>query len=344
VSQLTIAVDAMGADAGPGPAVRAAAALSRSDQSPNLILVGRGEELKALLAEVEHDAAKIELHHAPDYISMQDKPAEAFEAKPETSIALAAKLLAADRADALVSAGNTGGVLLAGARHVGRLEGVKRAALAAVYPTERPHGDKRDPFALMLDVGATVDAGAEELVTFAIMGSAYASLISENPSPKVALLSNGAEPYKGSAAIIEAHRVLRESGVVNFIGNLEGVDIPKGTADVIVTGGFVGNVVLKMLEGVSETVRDLARYAYRRRLAWKLGLWMLASGIRRLKEFTDWQQYGGAPILGLSKVCIKAHGRSSERAIGNAIKVATKAVRSDLNGAIREGLNVVKQG
>jgi glycerol-3-phosphate acyltransferase PlsX len=328
----------MGSDAGPGPVVRAAAALSRSEQSPRLILVGPEQELSGLLGEAPHDPSKIELRHAPDYVSMEDKPAEAFEAKPQASIAVAARLLAEDGADALVSAGNTGAVLLAGARHVGRLEGVKRAALAAVYPTERPHGEKRDPFALMLDVGATLDAGAEELVTFAIMGSAYASLISENPSPKVALLSNGSEPYKGSAAIVEAHRVLVERGVVNFIGNLEGIDIPKGTADVIVTGGFVGNVVLKMLEGVSETVRDLARYAYRRRLAWKLGLWMLASGIRRLKEFTDWQQYGGAPILGLNKVCIKAHGRSSERAVGNAIKVATKAVRSDLNGVISRGL------
>jgi len=343
VTTLTVAVDAMGSDHCPAPAVQAAARLSLDAQSPDLLLVGDQEQLRQLLQDLEHNPDKLQLRHAPDYISMEDKPGPALEAKPTASIVVAAQLVAAGEADALVSAGNTGAVLLACSRHIGRLEGVKRAALAAVYPTERRHGQKRDPFALMLDVGATLDAGAAELVAFAVMGSAYASRISDNPRPKVALLSNGTEPHKGSAAIVEAHRILASRELVNFIGNIEGIDIPRGTADVIVTGGFVGNVVLKMLEGVSETVRGLARFAYRSRLTWKIGLWMLASGIRRLKEFTDWQQYGGAPILGLKHVCIKAHGRSGERAMGNAIKVAAKAVRGDLIGTTRAGLAAVGQ-
>ncbi len=332
----------MGGDHGPEPVIRAAASLSIQEHSPELLLVGDQSALQNLLRDLPHDGQSLRTHHAAELVPMDASPAAALDALPEASISVAAQLVASGEGEVLVSAGNTGAVLLAASRHLGRLPGVRRAALAAVYPTERRHGERQDPFALMLDVGATLDPGAEELVGFAVMGAAYAALISSNPRPRVALLSNGTEPSKGPAAVVEAHRRLRQLDGLDFIGNIEGVDIPRGTADVIVTGGFVGNVVLKMLEGVSETVVGLARYAYREKLIWRLALGLLAPGIRQLKQLTDWQQYGGAPILGLEKLCIKAHGRSSERALTNAIKLAAKAARSELSSAIRSGLQEAK--
>lgn len=333
-----IALDTMGCDGGPAVVISAAASLSLDPRCPRLVLVGDRDRIAGQLATERHRAQRISVEHTEQVVAMHDSPQRALEAQPNASVAVAARLVADGRADAMVSAGNTGAVLLAAARHIGRLDGVHRAALAAVYPTARRRGVRSDPFALMLDVGATLEVEAEELVAFAIMGSAYATLISDNPSPSVALLSNGSEPGKGTKAVVRAHELLRRTPGLRFIGNIEGVDIPRGTADVIVTGGFVGNVVLKMLEGISETVLGLARYAYRRHLSWRLALWTLSSGIRHLKQVTDWQEYGGAPILGLRRPCIKAHGRSSSRAVANAVKLAAKATRHDLPGAIAAGL------
>jgi glycerol-3-phosphate acyltransferase PlsX len=224
--------------------------------------------------------------------------------------------------------------VLACARRWKLLAGVRRAALAAVYPTELRRGDKDDPFSLILDVGATIDASAEDLVTFAVMGSAYARLISQNRRPRVALLSNGAEAGKGPQSVVHAHELLLQTTELNFIGNIEGLDIPRGVADVVVCSGFVGNVVLKMLEGISETMVRLARYAHKEKLTWRLGLVALKSAIDQLKELYDWEQYGGAPLLGFEHLFIKAHGRSSARAITNAIKVANKALTGNLTGNI----------
>jgi phosphate acyltransferase len=188
----------------------------------------------------------------------------------------------------------------------------------------------------MLDVGATLRVTSEELASFGVMGAAYSRIVSEIPAPRVALLSNGAEPNKGTAEIVGAHALLRELPI-NFVGNVEGLDIPRGTVDVIVCDGFLGNVVLKMLEGVSDVFRDIAREASGRRLQWKMGLAMLGGGLRELGRLTDWKAYGGAPLLGLDQVVIKAHGRSESRALRNAVKVAAKAVRGDLIGQIRAG-------
>ena len=263
--------------------------------------------------------------------------------KPEASLLVAARMVAAGQADALVTAGNTGAAVLACAQSFGLLPGVRRAALAAVFPTQRVHGDHRDPFSLMLDVGATVECSADDLVAFAVMGSAYARVVSHNPSPGVALLSNGTEPTKGPRQVVEAHARLARHCGLRFIGNVEGVDIPKGTADVVVCDGFTGNVALKMLEGVNDTVVALARYAYKRKLLWRAGLAMLSGGVKRLKALTDWQQYGGAPILGFDRLVIKAHGRSGERAIVNACKVAAKAAGSALLSQIAQGIEQARQ-
>lgn len=325
----TVALDAMGGDHGVVAAVRAACQISLGRQTAVLV-VGDRPRIEAELGRNRYDASFLSVHHASQAVPMDASPREALDALPDASILVAARLVAEGAAASLVSAGNTGASVLACARHFRKLEGVPRTALAAVFPTETRRGEKADPFSLILDVGATLHVDADTLVAFAHMGSAYAACISRNPRPRVALLSNGAEPGKGPPEFVEAHRRLADDPNIEFIGNIEGIDLPRGKADVVVTEGFTGNVVLKMLEGISETVVDVARYAYRSKLAWKIGLWMLRGGIVQLKQLTDWQQYGGAPILGFDHPFIKAHGRSNARALGNAIKVASKAASSGL--------------
>lgn len=338
LKDITIAFDVMGSDHGPEEVVRGAAQLSIEAPHIHALLVGDRELIDAALADTKHRAEQISVQHAPEFVGMDEKPGEALARKKNASVAMAAQLVADGEAQALVSAGNTGAGVLACARHFKLIPGVRRAALAAVYPTRGTRGEKEDPFSLILDVGATVEATAEDLVAFAVMGSAYARIISKNERPKVALLSNGVEPQKGPPRVVDAHSRLSAMEGIHFVGNVEGVDIPKGTVDVIVTDGFVGNVCLKMLEGVHETVMDLARYAYKEKLRWRAGLAMLSSGIQRIKDITDWEQYGGAPILGFDRIFIKAHGRSKARAITNAGKVAAKAVANQLGTTIQEGL------
>ena len=330
----TIAIDAMGGDFGVATIVEGCAQASMSLTS-QLILVGHEPEIKDTLSRHPHRSDRIEIVHCDQQIPMDVKPRRALRDYPEASLPRAAALVGRDRAaDALISAGNTGAVVLSCAKFFERLEGIRRTALAAVIPTQSTHGSKFDPFSLLLDVGATVDVSSVDLVNFATMGAAYASIISQNSRPSVALLSNGSEPNKGRREIIEAHKSLSENKDINFIGNVEGVDLPRGRADVVVCDGFTGNVVLKMLEGVSETAIDLAKYAYRRKLTWRLAFLLLASGLNQVKDVTDWQQYGGAPILGFDQLCIKAHGRSSPRAIRNAIRVAEKCAEQKLTQKI----------
>lgn len=333
---VTIAFDVMGSDHGVEEIVRGAAQLTLDSPHLHALLVGDGAQIDAALKTARHHGERVAVHHAPDFVAMHEKPGEALTAKPKASVLEAARLVKEGEADAVVSAGNTGAGVLACARTFSLIPGVRRAALATVYPTAVGRGAKNDPFSLILDVGATVDAAAEDLVAFAVMGSAYARIVSKNEKPTVALLSNGTEAQKGPARVVEAHARLTKLDGVRFIGNVEGVDIPKGTADVVVCDGFVGNVCLKMLEGVSETVMELAKYAYKEKLLWRAGLALLSSGVERIKEVTDWEQYGGAPILGFDKLFIKAHGRSKSRAITNAGKVAAKAVSRDLGKAIAE--------
>jgi phosphate acyltransferase len=338
IQDITIAFDVMGSDHGPEEVVRGAAQLTLEAPHVHALLVGDREAIDSVLADTKHSAERISVQHAAEYVGMDEKPGEALARKKNASVSVAARLVAEGEAHALVSAGNTGAGVLACSRHFQLIPGVRRAALAAVYPTRGTRGAKEDPFSLILDVGATVEATAEDLVTFAVMGSAYARIVSKNERPKVALLSNGVEPQKGPPRVVEAHTKLSTMAGLNFVGNVEGVDIPKGTVDVIVTDGFVGNVCLKMLEGVHETVVELARYAYKEKLRWRAGLAMLSSGIQRIKDITDWEQYGGAPILGFDRIFIKAHGRSKARAITNAGKVAAKAVSAQLARTIAEGL------
>ncbi len=329
-----IVVDALGGDHAPDEVVLGAAEASLALTGAEIILVGDAGVLGRLLPRMRHDGARVRVHHAAHHVEMDERPAEALAAKPDASIAVAVDLVARGEGDAVVSAGNTGASVLACTRAWPLLANVSKAALAAVYPTELRRGERDDPFSLILDVGATVDATADDLVAFALMGTAYAKLVSSNRRPRVALLSNGSEPGKGPATVVAAHARLVEATELNFIGNIEGLDIPRGVADVIVTSGFVGDVVLKMLEGVGETIVRLARYAHKERLAWRLGLVALGSAIDQLKTVTDWQQSGGAPLLGFQHPFIKAHGRSDARSIANAIKLAHKSLAGNLAGNI----------
>lgn len=334
---VTVAVDAMGGDLGLDARVDGAAALSREDGDVQVVLVGDVEAMSRRLDRVRYDPSRITLVQSEGCVAMDDHPREAIDQLPRCSVMRTAELVAQGEADAMVSAGNTGATILAAAEHFERLPGIRRAALAAVYPTAQHHGPYRDPFALMLDVGATLTASSADLLSMALMGSAYSSIISSIEAPRVALLSNGSEPNKGTPEIVEAHQRLL-GAPLNFAGNVEGLDIPRGTVDVVVCSGFLGNVVLKMLEGVSDVFVDVARKASGRRLQWRMGLAMLSSGIREIRRMTDWKAYGGAPLLGLDQIVIKAHGRSNARAVRNAIKVAAKAARGDLIGRIRTGM------
>ena len=332
---VTVALDAMGGDAGVASTVEGAALLSREEVPVQVLLVGDPIAVEQQLRQVRYDPQRLQVVASSGVVRGGDPPRATLDRLPDCSIAVAARLVRDGDADALVSAGDTGAVILASSDAFRRLEGVRRAALAAVFPTEQRHGPREDPFALMLDVGATVQATAEDLLGFAAMGSAYSAIISELPAPRIALLSNGSEPSKGTPAIVEAHARLAK-GPLAFAGNVEGVELLRGTVDVIVCDGFLGNVVLKMIEGMSEIARDLARGAAESSLQARIGLSMLGPELRQLRARTDWKRYGGAPLLGFDRVVIKAHGRSEARAIRNAIKVAAKAAEGDLAGRIRD--------
>jgi glycerol-3-phosphate acyltransferase PlsX len=333
---MRLALDAMGGDIGVSAMVEGAARASLLP-GPDILLVGHRDAIASALNLYAHDPARLEIAHAPGFVPMQSDAKQALDT-PGNSIELAARLVEKGEARGLVSAGHTGATVLVSSRIFKKIPGISRAALAAVYPTREAHGPKKDPFGLMLDVGATLSASPEELVGFAVMGSAYAKIIAQNPVPKVALLSNGTEPNRGTPEIIAAHQLLAAHPSLRFIGNIEGLDIAKGTADVVVCSGFIGNVVLKMLEGFYEVAVSVAKEAADSNLVWRFGMLMLSDGIQQIRTMTDWKQYGGAPLLGFDKVVIKAHGRSNARAVRNALKVAERAVQGDLVGMIGRGV------
>ncbi len=330
--QITIALDAMGGDNGIEPNVKGAV-IAANSHPVRILLVGDKQELEKSLKNESYPEGSIEIIHAPQVIEMDESPRKAIEEKPEASILIAAKLVQDGKADSLVSAGSTGTVILAAAKYLSRILGVRRTAIATVYPTMNEF-KKNDHLALMLDVGANVQCGAEELVQFAIMGAAYVADIRGVENPTVALLNIGEEATKGGEKMQSAFQLLKNIPNLNFIGNIEGKDILRGVVDVVVTEGFVGNIVIKTLEGAARSLRQLTKMAFKARVAWKLGLLFLRKGLNMLKETTDYAEYGGAPLLGFEKMVIIAHGRSTEKAISNAIKVAGKCVRDDVCGQI----------
>jgi glycerol-3-phosphate acyltransferase PlsX len=339
IAMPTIAVDAMGGDHAPEEIVKGIARVS-IESDIQCILVGDESRIQSLLDGYVYRPERISIVHAPSAIGMAEDPKEAIRTKRDSSLVVGTTLVAGGRADAVVSAGNTGACVLACARSFRTIKGVRKTALASVFPRKTEYAGQ-DPLGLLLDVGATIRCDTQELVQFAIMGAAYAKRISKVPTPRVALLNMGTEAMKGGEVLAGAYQRLRQIPELNFIGNIEGSDVAKGRADVIVCEGLLGNVVLKLIEGVAEVVMDIASYAYRESLRWRLALSMLGTGIRQLRDLTDYTTYGGSPILGFENIFIKAHGRSNAKAIGNAVKVAAKAVR---DGVPREIAEMVAAG
>ncbi len=339
---ITIAVDAMGGYHAPDALVRAVARASRNrGEGPPVYfaLVGDEIELTECLFDLDHNSERIQIYHAPTEIGMSERPARAIDDRPDASVLMAARLVVENEADAFITAGNPGVAVLSSIRNMELVEGVRRAALASVYPTPRVRGEADDPFSLILDVGASLRADAQDLMTFALMGAAYARIVSRNPEPKVALLSNSRESTLGPKDVVEAYELMSRHETLNFYGNIEGHEIPKGLADVVVCEGFAGDIAIKILEGVGEAVFELARSAYNSKLAWRMGLKLMSGGLKQLKELTDFEEYGGAPLLGVDRVVILCHPRSRQKAFGNALKLAIKNVHAQLPQAIAEDLS-----
>ncbi len=334
---ITIALDAMGGDNAPQVNVDGAVMAAKA-HPVKILLVGDEQQLRPLLDKAWRGDDRIEIVHASESISMEESPRKAVESKPDSSLVVAAKLVAEGRAQALVSAGSTGSVVLSAAKEIPRINGVRRTAIATVYPTMNEL-ERADNLSLMVDVGANVECNPEELVQFAIMGSSYVGNVRGIPDPKVALLNIGEESTKGGIKMQEAYRTLESIPELNFVGNVEGKDILRGIVDVVVTEGFVGNIVIKTLEGAAKTVGALGRLAFKMRLSWKVGLIMLRKGLKFLREVTDYSEYGGAPLLGFEKMIIIAHGRSNAKAISNALKLAGKCVRDDVCGIISKRIH-----
>jgi glycerol-3-phosphate acyltransferase PlsX len=322
---VTVAVDACGADLGPREVALGAA--RAAEQGIRVLLFGPA-------AEVGAPAAGVEVVDAPVSIAKAADPAFAVRSTPEASIVQAAQAVADGRADALVSGGSTGSALAAALFNLRRDRGIYRPALALPIPI--PGSGP----VLLLDVGANVTCRPEHLVQFAHMGSAFSTAVMGVARPRVALLSNGEEPGKGTPDLVAVHEELSAAAgaELNFVGNIEGTQLPEGAADVVVMDGFTGNVVLKLFEGVSgrtlRAVREAATSSWRGRLG---GL-LLSPAVRRLREEIDPELQGGAYMLGLRRLGIVAHGRFSQRGFARAIEVAARGVQEDVVGRTREAL------
>ena len=322
---VTVAVDAGGADL--GPAEVAAGAIQAAGAGIRTILFGAA-------AQIGHVPAGIEVVDAPISIAKASDPAHAARSTPEASIVQAARAVAAGSAQALVSAGSTGSALAAGLLHVRRDRGILRPALA--LPLPRPSA----PPVLLVDVGANVVCRAEHLVQFAHMGAAFAHAVMGVRTPRVALLSNGEEPGKGTPELITAHEQLlsRAGEGMAFAGNIEGTEVIDGSADVVVMDGFTGNIALKLIEGVSGSTLKAIRQAATSSPRAKLGGWLLMPAVRRLREQIDPEQPGGAYMLGLRRLGVVAHGRFTRRGFARAIEVAARGVDEDVAARTREAL------
>jgi phosphate acyltransferase len=311
-----IAVDAMGGDRGPEEVV-AGALEARSDEVTP-VLVG-----PAVL-----DTQGLELIEAPDVIGMDEKPTDAVRTKPDSSLVVACRAVREGKADAVVSAGNTGAMLAACLLKIRRLPGVRRPAIAVTIPS-------RDGASVLLDAGANADARPEDLLQFAYMGAVFAEEILDVRNPEIRLLSIGEEPEKGNQLTLEAHALLAASDL-NFAGNTEGRDLLRGGADVVVTDGFTGNVALKLLEGTIRNLLDAFREEITATTRGKLGGLLIRPAARRLRDRLDPDTYGGAYLLGLRGLAVIAHGNSSRRAIANAVRLAARGVDHDVVGRLAQ--------
>jgi glycerol-3-phosphate acyltransferase PlsX len=309
-----VAVDAMGGDFAPRHVVDGALAAARH-LDLGVVLVGPTAVIERELERFEPvDRGRLRMVDAPDVVAMDESPAAALRRKPGASIRVAADVVARGEAAALVSAGHTGATVMAAHGAFGMLPGVDRPALAATIPTRsRP--------ALLLDVGASVECRPQHLLQFAVMGSMYARVALDVPAPRVALLSIGEEASKGNELTREAHRLLK-SAPLAFIGNIEARDVYSGEADVIVCDGFTGNVALKISEGLVDVVESLLSEELSKTVTMRVGSLLTRRAMRHFRRRVDYSEYGGAPLLGLTGLTIVGHGRSSAKAVRNAVAMA----------------------
>lgn len=311
---MKIALDAMGGDYGPAVTVEGAIEAVSEYRGLSVTLVGNENELINALKEKTYSTSSIDIRHASQVVEMGESPLTALRRKKDSSIKVAIELVKSGDADAMVSAGNSGVVMATALFLLGKLPGVERPAIAAVMPTLKG-------CFVLIDAGANVDCRATHLLQFAVMGEAYARNIFNIEHPKIGLLGIGEEDAKGNELTREAFKLLKDASI-NFIGNIEGKNIFMGDADVVVCDGFVGNIALKISEGLAETMAKMLKREISERSTGRIGYLFLKSALRSFKKKTDYSEYGGAPLLGISKPCIISHGRSTAKAIKNAVKLA----------------------
>jgi len=320
----------MGTDGAPLSEVEGVIRAAR-ERFAEILLVGPEDILKRELAKRNAHGLPIEVVHASETVTMDDAGAKTFRRKRDSSMHVAARLVRDGKADGMVSAGNTGAVMTTAKIILGALEGVDRPALAAAFPTSKGKA------AVLLDVGANVDCKPQHLEQFAIMGEIYYRVIFGVERPRVGLLSIGSEDHKGNDLTREAFRRLKELPL-KFVGNVEGRDLYNGRVEVIVCDGFIGNVALKISEGLIEAMYSLMRESLSSTLTSKVGYVLSRNAFRHFKKRVDYSEYGGAPLLGVRGVCLIAHGSSNDNAIKNAVRVAAEFVQGSVNDKIEREL------
>lgn len=328
---MKIALDAMGGDKGSIVNVQGAIEACKSNPELQVVLVGEEVELRRQLkSQIGAEKLPISIYHSSQIVGMHESPVEACRSKPDSSIMVCAKLVSDGIVEGLVSAGNSGATMTASLFHLKRLDGISRPAIATILPTIDGH-------CVMLDMGANVDCKPKHLLQFAVMGSVYYHAIFRKDNARVGLLSIGEEEGKGNELTLETHVLLKNSGL-NYIGNVEGRDIPFGKADVVVCDGFVGNVVLKFGEGLAESLIKLIKDEVKGHPLALLGGLLLKKGLSNIKTKVDPAEYGGAPLLGVNGISIVSHGGSNARAIKNALRVASELIKDNINEHISNQL------
>lgn len=319
---MRIAVDAMGGDNAPYEIVVGALDAVKGNPDITVVLVGKEDEINRIIDEKTKDRSGIEVVNATEVIEFDDVPTKAVRSKKDSSLVVAMKLVKDKQADAFLSAGSTGAILVGGLFIVGRIKGIDRPALTGFFPN--PKG-----YTVLLDIGANADCKARNILEFGVMGSLYAEKVLGINNPSVGLLNNGTEEGKGNDLTKEAFALMKGSDQINFYGNIEGRDMPAGTVDVAVTDGFTGNVVLKTTEGVASTIMKMMKDALMSSTKGKIAGAMIKSDMKALKDGFSADAIGGAPFLGVDGVVLKAHGNSRAIAITNAILQARRFKESN---------------
>jgi glycerol-3-phosphate acyltransferase PlsX len=327
----TIAVDAMGGDRGCAPVIEGALAYVRA-HSDSVILVGRRERITEEISRYKGSSAALGIQEASEVVEMDESPSTALRRKKDSSIRVGIELVKRGEAEAFVSAGNTGAVMATAMVILGNLPEVERPAIATVMPTLKGN-------CILLDVGANVDCKPRQLLEFAIMGNIYAKDILGKGKPRVGLLSIGEEETKGNELTKEAYKALEEETSLIFVGMVEGRDLFSGNVDVVVCDGFTGNVALKFSEALAEMIGALLREEFSKTIASRFGYLLTRPAFERFRRRVDYSEYGGAPLLGVDGVCIISHGRSTAKAIKNALRVAGECVHNRVIEHIREGVH-----